>query len=95
MIFMVKISAYLKYGTHALNSRANSIYCQQYNNLLTVILKDIELWFILAQFQASEIHFSLPKIMIFFYEGIKCVLDDLFHHILSNQAQNNKKSGGF
>ena len=92
---MVKISAYLKYGTHALNSRANSIYCQQYNNLLTVILKDIELWFIFAKFQASEIHFLLPKIVIFFFEGTKCVLDDLFHHILSNQAQNNKKSWGF
>ena len=65
VIFMVKISAYLKYGTHVLNSRANSIYCQQYNNLLPVILK-VELWFILAKFQASEIHFSLPKIMIFF-----------------------------
>ena len=59
------------------------------------ILKDIELWFLLAKFQASEIHFSLPKIVIFFFEGTKCVLDDLFHHILSNQAQNNKKSGGF
>ena len=59
------------------------------------ILKDIELWFLLAKFQASEIHFSLPKIVIFFFEGTKCVLDDLFHHILSNQAQNNKKSWGF
>ena len=59
------------------------------------ILKDIELWFLLAKFQALEIHFSLPKIVIFFFEGTKCVLDDLFHHILSNQAQNNKKSGGF
>ena len=43
-----------------------------FNNITTFfmfILKDIELWFILAQFQASEIHFSLPKIMIFFLWG--------------------------
>ena len=69
-----------------------------FNNITTFflyILKDIELWFILAKFQASEIHFLLPKIVIFFFEGTKCVLDDLFHHILSKQAQNNKKSWGF
>ena len=65
------------------------------NNITTYflfILKDIELWFILAQFQALKIQFSLPKIMIFFFEGTKCVLEDLFHHVSSNQAQNNKKS---
>ena len=42
------------------------------NNITTFflfILKDIELWFILAQFQASKIQFSLPKIMIFFLWG--------------------------
>ena len=69
-----------------------------FNNITTFslfILKDIELRFILAQFQASKIQYSLPKIMIFFFEGTKCVLEDLFHHILSNQAQNNKKSWGF
>ena len=69
-----------------------------FNNITTFflfILKDIELWFILAQFQASKIQYSLPKIMIFFFEGTKCVLEDLFHHVSSNQAQNNKKKLGF
>ena len=69
-----------------------------FNNITTFflfILKDIELWFILAQLQASKIQFSLLKIMIFIFEGTKCVLDDLFHYILSDQAQNNKKKLGF
>ena len=43
-----------------------------FNNITTFflfILKDIELWFILAQFQASKIQFSHLKIMIFFLWG--------------------------
>ena len=81
--------------THGKESKPNEYIFNNKTTLFLFILKDIELWFILAQFQASEIHFSLPKIVIFFFEGTKCVLEDLFHHILSNQAQNNKKSWGF
>ena len=62
--------------------------------ILTVILQDIELWFILAQFQASEIHFSLSKIMIFFLLGHQlCIRWSISSYFIKPGPKQQKKLG--